>query len=87
MQSLVDGKKESISSFLAKCVEYADLSIQRKLEREILRPRYLGGNPTESLPPTPYQNYNPENWTIGWKTNRLRLFPMGQRPLNQATAR
>ena len=32
VQSLVDGKKESISSFLAKCVEYADLSIQRKLE-------------------------------------------------------
>ena len=33
VRSLVNGKKESISSFLAKCVEYADLSIQRKLER------------------------------------------------------
>ena len=33
MRSLIDGKKEAIASFLSKCVEYADLSIQRKQER------------------------------------------------------
>ena len=33
MRFLIDGKKEAIASFLGKCVEYADLSIQRKQER------------------------------------------------------